>query len=746
MIRLAILALLQPPTQPRLPDEPARAHPPQAPDTGRRRAADLPAIEVIGRSSRLRTIPGSGFVLDAAELRAKRPRNLHDALRGAPGLFVRDEDGIGIRPNIGIRGLNPTRSQAVLLLEDGVPFSIAPYGDNASYYVPPIDRFAGVEVLKGASQIGYGPRTIGGVINLLSPTPPRSGAAGSFSLGGGNRDYRLGQVRYRTGAEWGGVVGDLLLKRAAAGRRNLGTTIADGTIKASIDLPDGHELTVKGNVYRERSQLTYSGLTEAEYAQDPFANVFERDSMFADRVALAATHRLARGGVVVTTRAYGSWFARDWWRQSSNSAQRPNDASDPACGGLANLATTCGNEGRLRQYRVVGVEPRALIGLGSSGHASLELGARAHYEVQDRRQENGASPLARAAGPSTDPNAGLRESNLRKNGAFAGFGQLRLGSGPFSVTPGLRAEYVRYQRHNRLDPTAPLGETTLFRLIPGIGVTWRPGDGPATVFGGWHRGFAPPRTEDVLTNDGGVVDLAAEESWNAELGVRYDGPAGLRLEATAFQLDFTNQIVPASVAGGSGATLTSAGETLHRGLEFAGRLGTEAFGATGTTRGWLSASWTWVAVARFESARYAWIGTGTGDLVGKVYPAPDPAGLRPRVSVTGNRLPYAPEHVLRAALGIDVGARFGASVEAVHTSAQFTDPVNTARLVADGQQGPIAGVTVWNASADWRIPGLGTRLSAGVKNLFDRVYLVDRSRGLMPGAPRLFDLTMTVDF
>lgn len=55
-------------------------------------------------------------------------------------------------------------------------------------------------------------------------------------------------------------------------------------------------------------------------------------------------------------------------------------------------------------------------------------------------------------------------------------------------------------------------------------------------------------------------------------------------------------------------------------------------------------------------------------------------------------------------------------------------------------------MTVWNASADWRIPGLGTRLSAGVKNLFDRVYLVDRSRGLMPGAPRLFDLTMTVDF
>ncbi len=74
-------------------------------------------------------------------------------------MFARDEEGFGLRPNIGIRGLNPTRSSKLLLLEDGIPLAYAPYGDNASYYHPPVNRFERIEVLKGSSQILFGPQT-----------------------------------------------------------------------------------------------------------------------------------------------------------------------------------------------------------------------------------------------------------------------------------------------------------------------------------------------------------------------------------------------------------------------------------------------------------------------------------------------------------------------------------------------------------------------------------------------------------
>ena len=111
-----------------------------------------------------------------------------EALRKAAGINVRDEEGFGLRPNIGLRGLNPTRSTKMLLLEDGIPLAYAPYGDNASYYHPPIDRFDRIEILKGAAVNQYGPQTVGGVINYITPTPAEEPSA-MLRATAGNRDY-----------------------------------------------------------------------------------------------------------------------------------------------------------------------------------------------------------------------------------------------------------------------------------------------------------------------------------------------------------------------------------------------------------------------------------------------------------------------------------------------------------------------------------------------------------------------------
>jgi len=104
--------------------------------------------------------------------------------------------------------------------------------------------------------------------------------------------------------------------------------------------------------------------------------------------------------------------------------------------------------------------------------------------------------------------------------------------------------------------------------------------------------------------------------------------------------------------------------------------------------------------------------------------------------VTGNRLPYAPRNLLTTALGWTAPAGPELRIEAVHIASQFGDPVNSLITVSDGQQGPVPAVTLWNVAANWFVPALNVTLFGSVKNVLDEAYIVDRTRGLLPGTPR----------
>lgn len=69
---------------------------------------------------------GARTVVDDEELHERGALNLEDALRPTPGIQVLDETGTGVLPNIGVRGLNPLRSERLQILKDGYPIAIAP--------------------------------------------------------------------------------------------------------------------------------------------------------------------------------------------------------------------------------------------------------------------------------------------------------------------------------------------------------------------------------------------------------------------------------------------------------------------------------------------------------------------------------------------------------------------------------------------------------------------------------------------
>jgi len=670
---------------------------------------DLTVIgaRLVGSEESLRRMPGSFALLSRETLDASHVFSTSEALRKVPGVTVRDEEGLGLRPNIGIRGLNPTRSSKVLLLEDGVPVAFAPYGDNASYYHPPIERFDRVEVLKGSSQIAQGPVTLGGVVNYITPEASAE-PSGTLALSGGNRAYlnasgSIGATIGRTG-----LFAQAVQKGSDGARDNIHSYLTDVMVKVSRPLTGTQHLMLKGSFYREDSQVTYSGLREAEYAAAPRQNPFADDGFEGARAGFAGSYRaLLFSRVAFTGTVYASHFDRDWWRQSSNSAQRPNDASDPACGGMANLSTTCGNEGRLRRYWHVGGEARARAGFAAGVPQETDFGFRLHAEDQNRRQVNGASPLARTGT--------LVEHNLRTADAASAFVQHRVMAGSWTVTPGVRVEQIAYSRANRLAGVA--GETRLTEVVPGLGVSYGV-NADSTVFGGVHKGFAPPRAEDVINNaTGGVIDLESERSWNYEVGGRTRVGQVLSLDATIFRMDYENQIVPASLAGGVGATLTNGGQTLQQGVEAGADLTWRDI--ANTPHGLYSRlAYTWLPVARFDGVRTSGV-----------------AGFL-AVSVSGNRLPYAAEHSGTATLGYRRASGLDIQLEAQFLGDQFSDDLNSVAPSADGQRGLIGNYVYWNAAASWRLPKGGSVFLA-VKNLADRTFIVDRSRGILPGNPRL---------
>jgi Fe(3+) dicitrate transport protein len=676
-------------------------------------ASRIPVIEVVGARERLPELAGSATILNGQDLHAAHVFTVNEALRKVPGVHVRDEDGFALRPNIGIRGLNPTRSTKVLLLEDGLPLAYAPYGDNASYYHPPIERFERVEVLKGAEQILFGPQTIGGVVNYITPTPPQE-RGGALSLTGGNRDYFNGHLS----AGGHGMLFDVMRKQGDGSRDNESMELNDVNFKAVRELDPQHALTFRANYYSENSDVGYTGITDAELRNFGHRyNPFDNDEFEVDRYGVSLTHEFRwNDDLRLTTSAYASYFGREWWRQSSTTTDGQCTGFAAArAAGLAVDPDSCNSiQGRLRIYYTWGVEPRLHWNHGLFGVPSeFQAGIRAHYENQDRSQVNGTTPQARSGTEVED--------NTRDVEAYSMFFQNRFVLGQFSLTPGVRVEHVDSEREN--NQTGAAGDTDLTEVVPGLGATYNPIP-EVTMFAGVHKGFAPPRVEDLIVTAGGsplatFTDVDAEESWNFEAGFRSQPRPGVTAEASYFRNDFSNQIAVGSIAGGN--IPLAEGEALYEGLEFAARLDSRGLADTVYSL-YLNTAYTLLPTAE-QTDVFRRVDTGA---------AVD--GSR-----QGARMPYAPKHTVTSTLGYTAPAGWDLRLEAVRVDDQFADFRNTrdAAPNGDGLRGVIKPYLVFNLAATYPVPGRPVTLFLAAKNLFDRDYIVDRTRGIRVGAPLL---------
>lgn len=689
----------------------------------------LGEVEVIGQTpDEVDSVPGSASVVTREDLERQGPMSGNEVVRTLPGVHVRDEEGIGLRPNFGIRGLDPSRGRTLLVLEDGVPIALAPYGEPELYYAPAIERMERLELVKGSGSILFGPQTIGGVLNYITPQPPQELTV-TADLRGGTFGYLHGQA---TVGDTIGDVGYLLgvMHKRYQGARGLNLELTDITGRLRYEFAPTTDLGVKFHLYDEFSNATYLGLTTPQFENERDDNFAIYDELPVRRFGASTTlNHIFGESVLFQTTAYGHYISRNWNRQDFDRSDEGRDyeriidgsgrdltdgTTRPDDGSAIYFRDTMGS--RNRAFLVGGIEPRATIDYELGGiDNELIVGTRAHVEITDEQRVNSDAP------DSSDPF--VRDEEVRRGFALAAYAQNRfmLMEQRLKISPGLRVESFWSEREIQrtrvdgeptdLDPPRSNSDQVV-ALIPGLGVSYEVID-ELTLFAGLHRGFSPPRTKDAVTTDGDLLELDAEFSLNYEVGTRVHVQDYLAAQVAGFVLDFSNQIIPPSEFGGvvsdDAGGLVNAGETTQFGVETdvtfdAGALAELGFGIP------LSVAYTWVNAEFGDS----W-----------------------REEIVGNRLPYAPEHRLSGRLGFEHPLGISAQLSGLYISEQFTDTGNTVEATSDGLAGRIDPYLLIDARVAYNHHPWGVTFYVAGKNLTDEYYVSSRApRGIQPGAPR----------
>ena len=690
--------------------------------------------QILGSKFKARNRTGSAYYISPEEIRRLGYTDINRMLKAVPGVNMYEEDGFGLRPNISLRGTKAERSERISIMEDGVLAAPAPYSAPAAYYFPNVARMEAIEVLKGSSQVQYGPFTTGGAINLVS-TPIPNSFSGKANISYGSKNTFKSHTS--VGSSWkhfGYMVEYLRYQsdgfkkyedHAAKGfKRN--DIIAKIRVKTDHVKGVNHALELKFGYADENSDETYVGLSADDFKKTPFLRYAgsQMDKLKTDHRQWVATYLLTFSNKLkITTNAYYNYFHRNWYKlndvRAGITSKEKRSIADVLVDPETNIRyfdiltgkTDREEEALLvrannRTYRSRGIQTRAEYRFNlNEFFFDLEFGLRYHADEEDRFQwDDSYSMKNKKMVLFMEGIHGTNANRVTSANALAGYLLAKLRYDAWTVTAGLRYEDVDLLKKDYTkEDLARSGKVRIETpnharvLIPGVGLHYQLMPA-ASVFFGIHKGFAPPSAE---------LYQKPESSVNMELGTRV-AIGNFRAELIGFYNNYSNMLGSDLAASGGAGTLEqfNVREARVKGAEFLVQY--QPLPKNCNVRLPLQVSYTYTDTEirnSFES--HSW---------GNV--------------VRGDEIPYIFKHALNMQLGIEC-KWFYANIGTRYNSDMRTSPGQG--TIAEREKVPAN--LIFDASLNVFVNKyLTVRLNA--INLTNRVYLTSRHpAGLRAGHP-----------
>jgi len=698
-------------------------------------------VTMTGGNTGIVDLPGSAHYISPKEMEKFNYNDIHRILRTIPGVNIQEEDGFGLRPNIGMRGTGTERSSKITVMEDGILMAPAPYAAPAAYYFPTVGRMNAVEVAKGSTQIKHGPYTTGGAINFIStqiPTELKGNInvfAGSFgtktinaSIGDSNENLGFMVETFQSASDG---------FKELDGGGNTGFDKKDYVAKFRVNTnklaPVYQSLTFKIGQTDETSDETYLGLTEGDFEANPIRRYAgsQVDQMNTEQNQFSLTHVIRPLDFIdITTTAYRNEFKRNWYKldkvrsaPDSSAVKIGSILDDPFTNSaeydiITGSTSLVGNglfvKANNREYYSQGIQ--MLIGFQFNGDDikhDIEVGVRVHKDEVDRFQwvdeyhiENGIMELTQAGTPGTESN------RVTTANAVAAHVQYKFSVGRFTAIPGVRYENIKLERkdYGKTDPErsgTDLSERSNQAgvVIPGIGIDYKFSD-QLSLFTGVHKGFSPPSS---------MEDAKEEKSVNYELGARFNR-SGLAGQAVLFLNDYSNLLgSDLAAAGGAGSNEQfNGGEVIAKGLEL--QLNYDLLSKyNGSWSLPITLAYTYTDAefkSSFDSEFEGWGSVTEGD-----------------------NLPYLAKNQFSLSIGVESGDL------RVNLSSKYMDEMRTVAGQGDIlQEFKTDNYFVLDLGSEYSI-SRAISLFGSIKNFTNQSYVVARRpAGLRPGMPRSFSL------